>query len=82
MTIEMERDKLIRSIASARTALNTIALMLQGAVTIMMEEQVIDELVDWASIYNLKAASKEIMAHLTILMVLWKRLIESNESHR
>jgi len=81
MTIEMERDKLIRSIASARTALNTIALMLQGAVTIMMEEQVIDES-DWASIYNLKAASKEIMAHLTILMVLWKRLIESNESHR
>ena len=80
MTIEMERDKLIRSIASARTALNTIALMLQGAV-IVMEEQVIDES-DWASIYNLKAASKEIMAHLTILMVLWKRLIESNESHR
>jgi len=59
MTIEMERDKLIRSIASARTALNTIALMLQGAV-VMMEEQVIDES-DWASIYNLEAASKEII---------------------
>ena len=59
MTIQMERDKLIRSIASARTALNTVALMLQGVVAIVESEPL--ELEDdlWQVIERLESAAKD-----------------------
>jgi len=55
----MERDKLIRSIASARTALNTVALMLQGVVAIVESEPL--ELEDdlWQVIERLESAAKD-----------------------